>query len=83
MQGNDSRRGAGLVLINVIGQCGPVLGTRLYPKHQGPRYAKGMGICAAFMFLAAIVSLALRFLLVWKNKKLDKQHGDIRTSGRL
>ena len=83
MQGNDSRRGAGLILINLIGQCGPVLGTRLYPKNEGPRYAKGMGICAGFMFLAAIVSLALRFHLVWKNKKLDEQYGNVRTSGRL
>ena len=82
MQGNESRRGAGLVLINFIGQCGPVLGTRLYPKHEGPRYAKGMGICAGFMFLAAIVSLALRFHLVTENKRRDENNGNILTSGQ-
>ncbi|KAL8709213.1 MAG: hypothetical protein Q9220_005955 [cf. Caloplaca sp. 1 TL-2023] len=74
-QGNDSRRGAGLVLINVVGQCGPVLGTRLYPSDEKPRYIKGMSVCAAFMFFAAILSLALRFLLIWENRKLDAKYG--------
>lgn len=27
-QGSDSKRGAGITLLNVIGQCGPLLGTR-------------------------------------------------------
>ena len=79
-QGNDSRRGAGLVLINAVGQCGPVLGTRLYPKSEGTRYAKGMSICAAFMFFAATVSLALRFLLTWENRRLNRRYGSIADS---
>ena len=72
-QGSDTRRGAGLVLINVIGQCGPILGTRLYPTAQGPRYVKGMSICAAFMFFAAVMAFALRILLVWENRRLDQK----------
>lgn len=28
-QGSDTRRGAGIVILNLIGQCGPLLGTRL------------------------------------------------------
>ena len=74
-QGSDTRRGAGLVLINVVGQCGPVLGTRLYPSDEKPRYIKGMSICAAFMFFAAVLSFALRLLLVWENKRLDEKYG--------
>lgn len=77
-QGSDTRRGAGLVLINVIGQCGPILGTRLYPTAQGPRYVKGMSICAAFMFFAAVMAFALRILLVWENGRLDQKY-DIRS----
>ena len=73
-QGSDTRRGAGLVIINVIGQCGPILGTRLYPTAQGPRYVKGMSICAAFMFFSAVMAFALRILLVWENRKLDQRY---------
>lgn len=74
-QGSDTRRGAGLVLINVVGQCGPVLGTQLYPTGEGPRYVKGMSVCAAFMFFSAIMAFALRVLLVWENRKLDEKYG--------
>ncbi len=73
-QGSDTRRGAGLVVINVIGQCGPILGTRLYPTLQGPRYVEGMSICATFVFFAAIMAVALRILLVWENKKVDRKY---------
>lgn len=75
-QGSDTRRGVGLVIINVIGQCGPILGTRLYPTSEGPRYIKGMTICAAFMFFAAAMAFALRLLLIWENRKLDQKYNN-------
>ena len=37
-QGNDTRRGVGIVMLNVIGQCGPLLGTNLYPTNEAPYY---------------------------------------------
>lgn len=75
-QGSDTRRGAGLVLINVIGQCGPILGTRIYPTSEAPRYIKGMSVCAAFMFFSAALAFALRILLVWENRKLDQKYNN-------
>jgi hypothetical protein len=35
MHEDDSKRGAGFLLLNLIGQCGPFLGTRLYPANEG------------------------------------------------
>ncbi|KIX98327.1 uncharacterized protein Z520_05628 [Fonsecaea multimorphosa CBS 102226] len=74
-QGSDSRRGMGIVLLNLVGQCGPLLGTRIFPKSQEPRYVEGQSICAAFMFFNALLALSLRTLLVWENKRLDKKYG--------
>ncbi|GAB1202965.1 hypothetical protein APSETT445_001589 [Aspergillus pseudonomiae] len=74
-QGSDSRRGMGIVILNLIGQCGPFLGTNVFPESDGPRYIRGQSICAAFMFFTMILALALRTLLVWENRRLDKQHG--------
>lgn len=34
-QGSDTKRGSGIAILNIIGQCGPILGTRLYPAAQG------------------------------------------------
>ena len=73
-QGSDTRRGAGLAIINFVGQCGPVLGTRLYPKTQAPRYVEGMSVCAAFMFFTTLLALGQRMLLMWENGKLDKKY---------
>lgn len=64
-----------IILINLIGQCGPFLGTTRFPSDQGPRYVQGMSICAAFMFFSAVLALAQRFLLVWENKRLDRKYG--------
>ncbi|KIW10855.1 hypothetical protein PV08_10154 [Exophiala spinifera] len=74
-QGSDTRRGMGIMLLNLVGQTGPFLGTRIFPKTEGPRYVKGQSICAGFMFFNAFLALSLRTLLVWENKKLDKKYG--------
>jgi hypothetical protein len=76
-QGNDTRRGIGLVMLSLIGQCGPLVGTNIYPPESGPRYLKGHSICAAFMFFVAILALSLRFLLAYENRKLDRQYGTV------
>ena len=67
-------------MLNVVGQCGPLLGTRVFPKSQGPRYIEGQSICAAFMFFNAFLALSLRTLLVWENKRLDRRYGSTRST---
>ncbi|KAJ5179819.1 hypothetical protein N7492_003029 [Penicillium capsulatum] len=74
-QGSDTRRGGGIILLNIIGQCGPFLGTNVFPDAQAPRYTEGMSICAAFMFFTTLLALGLRSLLVWENRGLDKKYG--------
>ncbi|KAI4281417.1 MAG: hypothetical protein L6R38_003718 [Xanthoria sp. 2 TBL-2021] len=74
-QGSDTRRGTGIAILNFIGQCGPLLGTNIFPKTEGPRYTKGMWVSAAFTLFTAFLALGLRILLVWENKKLDQRHG--------
>lgn len=33
---SESGRGTGMAILQALGQCGPLLGTRLYPQNQGP-----------------------------------------------
>lgn len=72
-QGTDTKRGTGLALLQMVGQCGPLLGTRLFPIAEGPFYRKGMSVCAAFMFFNGILALALRVLLQKQNKKFEEE----------
>jgi hypothetical protein len=76
-EGTETRRGTGIVILNLLGQCGPLAGTRLFPKDEGPFYVKGQSVCAAFMFLFCILALGLRTMLVWENKKLDEKYGTL------
>ncbi|KAK4103763.1 MFS general substrate transporter [Parathielavia hyrcaniae] len=43
-QRGAARRGAGFALMQVVGQCGPLVGTRLYPDRDAPYYARGMAV---------------------------------------
>ena len=60
-------KGASIAIMNVIGQCGPLLGTRLYPASDAPWYVPGMTTCSAFMVLVAILAFVLRTILSRQN----------------
>jgi dipeptide/tripeptide permease len=79
-QGTDTKRGTGIAILQMVGQCGPVLGTRLYPTTEGPYYVKGMAVCSAFMFFNAILALILRQYLAWQNKKSDIREAAVTTA---
>lgn len=71
-QGTDTKRGTGIAILQMVGQCGPVLGTRLYPAAEGPYYTKGMAVCAGFMFFNGFLALSLRTYLAYQNKKMEQ-----------
>lgn len=80
-QQSDEARGAGVALLNVVGQLGPLVGTRLYPDSGAPNYSRGHAICACFMALTAVLALMLRIVLSRANKalqmtKLSSREGD-------
>lgn len=68
-QDSDSKKGTGMAMLNVIGQCGPLVGTRLYPDSDRPYYVRGMAICAVFMFTVAALAMLLRVVLIRENRK--------------
>jgi hypothetical protein len=82
-QTSDTRRGTGIAMLNLIGQCGPLLGTNIFPASSGPRYIKGMAVSAAFTGFNALLALALRAYLVRENRKLDQKYGprEVQSSG--
>ncbi|CAN6607643.1 high-affinity nicotinic acid transporter [Trichomonascus vanleenenianus] len=74
-QRSDSARGMGFVILQVVGQCGPLLGTRIFPASDGPFYRKGLWISFGFLCLVSALGLVLRFYYIWENKKLDEKYG--------
>ena len=74
---SDGKKGMGFVLLQVVGQCGPLLGTRIFPASDGPRYQKGCLISFGFLAFTCILALVLRFHLQRLNKKLDGEYGQV------
>jgi MFS family permease len=74
-QGSDTKRSTAYVLLNVIGQCGPVIGTRIFPSSDGPYYKKGFYVSFGFQCAVAVLALVLRTYLARKNKMLDERFG--------
>lgn len=74
-QGSASKRGAGLAIFGMVGQCGPILGARLFPKTNGPYYEKGMWVCCGVLLFASCVAAILSLSLRWQNRQRDLKHG--------
>ncbi len=72
-QPSESRRGGGFALLQLVGQCGPLLGTRLYPARHAPYFAPGNWACCAAMLGVAALALLLRFYLARANRRLEGQ----------
>jgi MFS family permease len=68
-QDTDSKKGTGMVVLNIIGQIGPLVGTSIFPETDGPYYVRGMTICAGFMLMVGILAATLRWILIRENRK--------------
>ena len=68
-QTSDEGKGTGMAVLNVIGQMGPLLGTRLYPDDDAPYFVRGMGVCAGAMALVFVLALVLRLVLKRENAR--------------
>lgn len=66
-QQSEEGRGSNVALLNIIGQLGPLVGTRLYPDSDAPGYTRGHAICAGFMALVALLATVLRVVLTRAN----------------
>ncbi|KAL6898204.1 major facilitator superfamily domain-containing protein [Trichoderma evansii] len=80
-QASQSRQGGGFALMQVIGQCGPLIGTRLYPDRDAPYYTNGMRTCAIAMLSVAVLAVLLRFYLKRQNRKMDAAEKERQADG--
>lgn len=72
-QPDETRRGATFAMMQFVGQCGTLVGTRLYPDRDEPYYTLGHRICAAALLATAVLAFVLRLYLKRLNRKLYKK----------
>ncbi|TWU78541.1 hypothetical protein ED733_002332 [Metarhizium rileyi] len=71
-QASQTRQGGGFAVMQLVGQCGPLVGTRLYPDRHAPYYTSGMTACALAMLAVAVLAVILRWYLQYKNGQMDR-----------
>ena len=70
-QQSSSGKGMAMTVLNVVGQCGPLVGVRLFPDRDGPLYVRGMSVCGGFMGGVVVVALGLRWWLGRLNRGVE------------
>ncbi|KAG6084118.1 hypothetical protein E4U15_001721 [Claviceps sp. LM218 group G6] len=81
-QSSQTRQGGGFAMMQILGQFGPLVGTRLYPDVQAPYYGPGMATCAVAMAVVGVLALVLRMYLRERNRRMDReQEGEGRGEG--
>lgn len=71
----DSKRAGAFAILATFGQCGPVLGTNIFPKSDAPYYRKGMWISCGACIMVFVLA-CLQSTLLWRaNKKRDREYG--------
>lgn len=66
-------KGSSVAILNIVGQCGPLIGTRLYPDSDKPWFVRGMLTCATFMLVVAILAFSLRLVLLRRNRGIAEK----------
>ena len=74
-QQSSSGKGMAMTVLNVVGQCGPLVGVRLFPEGDGPLYVKGMSVCGGFMGGVVLVAVGLRWWLGRLNRRAESGEG--------
>lgn len=71
-EGTKEGKGTGFAALQMVGQCGSLVGSRMFPDEKGPYWAKGMGACCAGMVWVAVGSMGLRWWLGRENRTKRK-----------
>jgi len=77
LHSTESRRAGGFTIITTIGQCGPVLGTNIFPASEAPYYRKGMWISFSFCLFVTFLCALLSIINILANRKIDKENAEL------
>ncbi|ETN42055.1 uncharacterized protein HMPREF1541_03994 [Cyphellophora europaea CBS 101466] len=68
-------KGVAMTVLNVLGQCGPLIGVHLFPASASPFFVGGMLTSAAFMAGVAALAVGLRWYLKVLNERAEGLDG--------
>ncbi|KAL4965540.1 putative MFS transporter [Aspergillus stella-maris] len=81
--GGDSKKGAGMALLAVFGQCSSFVSSTVFPDSEGPTYIRGCAIGCALTGCIAVMAGGLYLKLSYENKKRDRMYGPVTDDVRI
>ncbi|CAI7609853.1 unnamed protein product [Penicillium palitans] len=82
-QGGESKRGAGMAILAVFGQCSSLVSSSVFPNSDAPLYTLGCGIGCAFTGLIAVLAMGLSVKLTLENRRRDRVYGVVGVDERV
>lgn len=82
-QGGESKKGAGMAMLAIFGQCSSLISTSVFPNKDAPFYTKGCALGCAFTGLIAILALGLHVTLTMENRRRDRVYGEVSEEQRV
>ncbi|KAM5355039.1 hypothetical protein ACJ41O_001685 [Fusarium nematophilum] len=76
-QGGDSKRGAGLAILLIIGQCSSLISSTVFPSEDAPFFTTGCAIGCGMSGLIVVLALGMHFALARENKRKDELYGPV------
>lgn len=67
-QPSKKEKGLAMMIMNIVGQCGPLIGVNLFPQRDRPHYVSGMLISGCFMTVVVVLAGLLRLQLNSMNR---------------
>lgn len=60
------------MILNLVGQCGPLLGTNIFPESEKPLYRKGLWVSAAMCLMVAVLAVLLELWIGYEKRVMLK-----------
>ncbi|KAL4892395.1 major facilitator superfamily domain-containing protein [Aspergillus ambiguus] len=76
-QGGDSKKGAGMAILAIFGQCSSFVSSSAFPDSESPFYVRGCAIGCALSGVIALLALGLYAKLAHENRRRDRVYGKV------
>lgn len=82
-QGGESKKGAGMALLAIFGQCSSLISSSVFPDSDAPLYTKGCALGCALTGLIVLLAIGLHINLTIENKRRDREYGKVNEHERV
>ncbi|KAJ6118492.1 hypothetical protein N7471_013112 [Penicillium samsonianum] len=82
-QGGESKKGAGMAMLAIFGQCSSLISSSVFPDSDAPLYTLGCGLACAFTGLIVILAMGLSVKLTLENRRRDRVYGVVGVDERV